>query len=197
MTGTHLARTASRLARGGCAALALGLLLAACSSSSGTVPGTGTGGGSTPAATQSTPAAIGPSSAPGAPATKSQSSKTNPFSGGGSSFCAQAKAEITKQAKSAEAITGDSPQALEKFEKQAVAELQLFVAKAPSQIRAAAQTIATAENKLFSALKAANWDFTKLSPTLIQSFDTPKFEQAGKTIENYFKDTCGISDSSS
>jgi hypothetical protein len=163
---------------------AIGLLLVAvivltgCGSSLKTASGAGT------TATTSTSAAASAA----APSSTSSAVSGN----SNSSFCVEAKIEQAQEDKNTDAFTGDSPADLQKFEEQGQAELKVFEAKAPSQIKSAVQTIATTNDTLVTALKAANWDVTKLDPTVTQNIDSPAFEAAVTTVDNYLKQVCGI-----
>jgi hypothetical protein len=115
--------------------------------------------------------------------------------GSGGSFCDKARSEEAASAKDAAALTSGNPQQLEQLEEKELSELKGFVSSAPSQIRGAVAILAAGDQKLFDALKAANFDYTKLSPTTISAFDTPQFTQAADQITAYLASTCGISPS--
>jgi hypothetical protein len=115
--------------------------------------------------------------------------------GSGGSFCDKARDEDAAEAKDAEALTTGDPKQLEQFEENALSKLAGFVASAPSQIKGAVATLAAGDQKFFDALKAANFDFTKVSQEEISTFETPAFTQASDQITSYLASTCGISPS--
>jgi hypothetical protein len=162
------------------ALLIAGAVLAGCGGSSKSASGAGTA-----AANKSATSAASSAAAPSSSASK-VSGNSN------SSFCVEAAAEQAQEDKNADAFTGDSPADLQKFEEQGQAELKLFVAKAPSQIKGAVQTIAATNDKLAAALKAANYDVTKLDSSFTQTIDTPEFEAAVTAVDNYLEQVCGI-----
>lgn len=161
------------------ALLVAGIVLAGCGGSSELT--------STAATKASSQSSVSSSAAP------SSTSSTKPLSGNpNSSFCVEAAAEQAQEDKNAEAFTTDSPADLQKFEEQGQAELKVFVAKAPSQIKSAVLTIAAADDTLVNALKAVNYDITKLDPTAAKAVDTPAFEAAVTTVDDYLEQVCGI-----
>jgi hypothetical protein len=159
--------------------LVAGIVLAGCGGSSSLT--------SSAATKTSSPSSLSSSAAPSSTST-SKALTGNP----NSTFCVEAAAEQAQEDKNTEALTGDSPADLQKFEEQSQAELKVFVAKAPSQIKSAVQTIADADNTLVNALKAVNYDITKLDSSAISGVDTPAFEAAVTTVDNYLEQVCGI-----
>jgi hypothetical protein len=163
--------------------LVAGLVLAGCGGSSKLASGAGSA---------AVNASAGSSGSAGSSSAQ-PSSKSSAVSGNSnSSFCVEAVAEQAQEAKNTDAFTGDNPADLQKFEEAGQAELKQFVAKAPSQIKSAVQTIAAADDTLVAALKAANWDITKLNSSVTAQLDTPAFETAVTTVDNYLEQTCGI-----
>jgi hypothetical protein len=163
--------------------LVAGIVLAGCGGSSSLT--------SSAATKTSSPSSLSLSAASSAAPSSTSTSKAltgNP----NSTFCVEAAAEQAQEDKNTEALTGDSPADLQKFEEQSQAELKVFVSKAPSQIKSAVQTIADADNTLVNALKAVNYDITKLDSSAISGVDTPAFEAAVTTVDNYLEQVCGI-----
>jgi hypothetical protein len=163
--------------------IGVGFVLAACGSSgsSSNPPASSSPVASSAAVTSAVPSSAAPSTAAVAGANPS------------SSFCLYAKAQQAQEAAEEKAITSDNPQQLQAFETQALAALTKLTASAPSQVKGAVQTIVTADQALFAALKAAGYNYTKVSPGALAKFDTPALAQAAKTITAYLKTSCGIS----
>jgi hypothetical protein len=170
--------------------LAAALALTGCSSSQ-----VKTTGANTPAAGPSSSAAAGAASTPTTAGASSTAASTSSGGGavslGGGSFCSVAKKVQAEQASSAAAAT-DSPDSLKALLIQANQELQAFVAIAPSAIKGDVQTLATAEKSFFTAIQAANYDVTKVSPSALTDLDTPAVTTATDHITAYLASQCGI-----
>jgi hypothetical protein len=170
----------------GLALAATGALLAACGSSSKAASSGTTG------TTPSTAASTAPSAA--------ASSKDSGSSGkvstdlGGGSFCDKARKAETDTASAATKLT-DGPDAFKQLEENAQAELSKLVVEAPSQIKGPVTTLVNAEDQFFNALKAADFDVTKVSTTATSSFDSPQVTQAIQQIDTYLVTKCGINPS--
>jgi hypothetical protein len=163
--------------RVGAVLIAAGISLAACGSSSS--GGTAAAGSSTaPSAAASTPAASSGGSTLDADA-----------------FCTYAKKTQSEETKQAQAFSSDSPKQLAAYVQQSLSELQAFAAAAPSAIKGDVTTVVAGVDKLFTALKNANYDYTKIPPSSVQAIDTPAFTQADAAISSYLKSKCGISES--
>jgi hypothetical protein len=164
-----------------------GVLLAACG-----------GGGSSPS-TASAPSTVPTqSSAPSSVPTSSAPVSSAPVSGGsgsGGSFCQYAKVQKAQEAAEIKAYSTDTPQQLEKFEEQALAEAKVFASTAPSQIKAAVDTVVSEDDAVFNALKAAHFDYTKLPTSFLTTLEAPKFTKADNQIISYLTNTCGINTS--
>ena len=160
----------------GLALAAAGALLAACGSSSKSAS-TGT--------TKSTSASTTPSASA---STKSGSVSTNL---GGGSFCDKARKAESDASSAASKVT-DGPDAFKQLEENAQAELSKLVDAAPSQIKGPVTTLVNAENQFFNALKAANFDVTKVSTSVTSSFNSPQVMQAIDQIDSYLVSKCGI-----
>jgi hypothetical protein len=113
----------------------------------------------------------------------------------GSSFC-QASGALKKREAAEEKGFADTPQALEKLEKEGVAELPEFERLAPSSLKSAVEVLVTEDRLVFSELQKANFNYAKLPPNFIQAFEAPKFTQATDQITNYLTHVCGISPNS-
>jgi hypothetical protein len=174
-------RTTVRLVSGGTTIVLAGVLLAGCGSSNSSAASGPSAASTAPSATSS---ATAPASFPTAAAVKLGHSD--------SSFCEKARAEESESDSDVTAFASDSPADLEKAETKALAQLPAFVDAAPAQIKGAAKTLAAADQTLFAALKAANFDFTKINPSSIAAVETPAFTQASEQIATYLSSTCGI-----
>jgi hypothetical protein len=197
MTQHRSAPTTFHRVRIGVALLAGGFLLAACGSSGSSAPGPV---GSSAAVAQTSAASASAAAAAATPSSAAPSSAAASIAavaGAGSHlpFCQFAKVEKSQEANELKNFTSDSPAQLEKFETQALGALSTFTASAPAQIKGAVQTVITADQKLFGALKAANFDYAKVSPTVLSSFDTPALTEASTQIAAYLRTTCGITSS--
>jgi hypothetical protein len=162
--------------RVGAVLLAAGFALAACGSSSS---------GGSPAAGASTPPVASTTAASGSGGSLSASS-----------FCGIAKAEQAQATKEEQQITADTPAQLATFIQQVTAQLQSFTSSAPSEIKADVQVAAAADEKIFAALKKAKYNYRNVSPTALQSIDTPAVTKASSAIGAYLESKCGISPSS-
>lgn len=167
------------------------LFLAACGGSSGTKAAS-----TFPSAAAKSAASSGSAGSSGS--SSSAGSSTAPAGSGGdsgSSFCQKARSESAASAKETEALTSSDPATLKKFEEQAIAQLPEFVAKAPAQIKGAVQTLAAADQTIYNDLKAADFDYSKLSTTAVTQLSSPQFEQAASQVATYMETVCGISPS--
>lgn len=142
------------------------------------------------------PSPSGSSSAGAAtPASSSAAHKANGGGGGGVAgigFCREATLAQAAQTKAASAFNVDSRAALQKIEQQGLTELHALTATAPSAIRGSLSTLVAADEKLYSALQAADFDVRKVDPAVLTSLDTPEFTKATQAIGDYLSKTCGI-----
>jgi hypothetical protein len=170
-------------AAGAVAILLAAIVLTACGSSSSSTLG----------AAASAAAADGSASGSASGSAASPAGSSAAIKGDSNSkFCTFAVAEQAQEDKTSQEITGDSPQDLQKFEEQAISALPAFVAAAPSAIKSAVQTLAAADQKFFTALKAAGFDYTKLDPSIESTFEDPQFTAAATTVSDYLEQVCGI-----
>ena len=113
---------------------------------------------------------------------------------GGGSFCTKVADAINNGvSKAAQAFQqGRTPDQLKtEFEQTRKAE-QDALSGAPSEIKADLQVLISASNKVFDALSAANYDFTKVDPAALSSVNTPAVQTASQHVTAYVKDHCGI-----
>jgi hypothetical protein len=64
--------------------------------------------------------------------------------------------------------------------------------KAPSAIKSDMDTLVSGLKTFINTLAAANYDPTKISPTSLESLDTPAFKTATTNIDNYMSQVCHI-----
>lgn len=158
--------------------LAAAFVLTGCSSSTSKTASSGTSssGGAQPK--------------PGSSAAPVHAGGGQPVAGTG--FCREATLAQAAQTKAANAFTVGSPGSLQKIEQQGLTELRALTATAPSQIKSSLASLVAADEKLYSALQAANFDMRKVDPTALTSLNTPEFTKSMQTIEGYLTSTCGI-----
>jgi hypothetical protein len=109
---------------------------------------------------------------------------------GGGKFCKEAAA-VSNAGLSA-AASGTTPDAVKAQIAQFKVEEKTVLASAPGAIKGDLVILFGGVDKLYSALVAANYDYTKVDPTTLTSFDTPAFEAASDKVDAYLKTTCGI-----
>jgi hypothetical protein len=63
---------------------------------------------------------------------------------------------------------------------------------APSAIKPDLVTVFGAADKLYAALAKANYDYTKLDPTVMSVLQDPAVTAAEQRLTAYAKNTCGI-----
>lgn len=154
-----------------------------------------TGCSSSGSGSATSPSSSGPSSAGAAtPASSSAAHKANGGGGGvaGIGFCREATLAQAAQTKAASAFNVGSRAALQKIEQQGLTELHALTATAPSAIKGSLSTLVAADEKLYSALQAADFDVRKVNPAVLTSLDTPEFTKATQAIGDYLSKTCGI-----
>jgi hypothetical protein len=192
-----------RVGATGIAALTVVALVSGCNSSksSSSAAATTSAAAAAPSAAAGTSAAAAPStSAAAAPSTAaaavpsaalpSAATPTKVVATGGGKFCQEAAA-VSNAGLSA-ASQGITPADVKAQVAQYKAEEKVVLATAPGSIKPDMQTLFAGVDKLYAALVAANYDYTKLDPTTLTSFDTPAFEAASNRVDAYLKNTCGI-----
>ncbi len=63
---------------------------------------------------------------------------------------------------------------------------------APSSLKPDLVVLFGATDKIYAAIAAANYDFTKINPASMTGLDTPQVKAAEANINAYMKNTCGI-----
>jgi hypothetical protein len=168
----------------------------------------GCGGGTTKAgfsaATTTTSATSGSASTGGAPATNAAGGATTTTtvavaavkSGSlGSSFCNASRSLKTREDAEEKSLV-DTPAAVEKVEKDAIADLPEFQRLAPSSLKSAVEVLVAEDRLIFSQLQAVNFDYSELPPSVDKQLQSPQFTQAEDQITSYLTHVCGISPNS-
>jgi hypothetical protein len=68
----------------------------------------------------------------------------------------------------------------------------IVLKSAPGAIKGDLTTLFGAVDKMYSALAAANYDYTKLDPSVLTALESPDVTAAETRIDAYIKTTCGI-----
>jgi hypothetical protein len=179
------------------------LLSTACGSSSGSKSAGSTGSsGATTSAAATTPAAAttsaaasaaGASSAGGGSATSSASvpsaAQTTVKATGGGKFCKDIAAAVNDAANGPSETT---PAALKAQVQKTLSEFKGLLLEAPSAVKADLQIVDDQINTLYGAIAKANYDVTKVDPTLLEASPSPQQQAASDHLDAYAKTTCGI-----
>ena len=110
---------------------------------------------------------------------------------GGGKFCQQVADSVNNSAAKAAAQGTDPTSEKQTVQAEQALESQILKA-APGAIKPDLVTIFGATDKLYAALAAAGYDYTKLDPTAISALETPQVTTAEQNITSYMKNTCGI-----
>jgi len=177
-------RSFQRLGIAGLAALTVVGLLSGCAAKKKTASAS-TAAASTAAASTAAPAAAASA------AVQPSDTPSKVVATGGGKFCQQVADSVNNSAlKAAGAGTGvDSL----KNSVQAFHALEGSVLKsAPGTIKPDLVTLFGALDQFYSALAAANYDFTKISPSVEAPLEAPAVKAAEQHVNDYMKNTCGI-----
>ena len=179
-----------RLGTAGLAALAVVGLLSGCAAKK-KAAATSSAASTASAAATSAAAAPASTAAAAASATAALPSPSKVVATGGGKFCQQVAAEINNNvAKAAAAGTGvtsikQSVQAFKSIEGS-------VLNSAPGAIKPDLVTLFGAIDQFYAALAKANYDFTKISPSIEAPLQTAAVVQAEQNVTAYMKNTCGI-----
>lgn len=167
----------------GIATLAAAVLVTGCGSSK---PKTaGAAASVTPGASTASAGGAAAASTPGS----ADASKVTATGGG--KFCQQIAASMNDSAVTAGTSSVDDA----KSEMKQYQAIESAVKKsAPGSIKPDLAVVFSATDKLYAALAAANFDYTKLDPTILSGLNTPAVAAAEQHLSAYMKDTCGIDD---
>jgi hypothetical protein len=185
-----------RLLVAGVGALTAAAMIAGCSSSKKAasadgLTGTSTSGASSAGASGaagSLAAGGGASGGPSAEATKSFSAG----SGKGSKFCNELGVIAAQEAKLSP--TDDTPADTKKAFDEIKSLKAPLEGSAPSSIKADLGTMFDYISKLDGVLAKAGYDYSKINPTDLASFETDaqNFETASQNVDSYVTQACGI-----
>ena len=67
-----------------------------------------------------------------------------------------------------------------------------FLSVVPAELKADADVLVGAVRQFETALKAADFDFTKVDTNSVKAFDDPKFTAATERLDAYNTQVCGI-----
>lgn len=138
-----------------------------------------------------TAAAVSSTAAASAAATPPSDTPSKVVATGGGKFCQQVAATVNNKAlQAAETGTGaDSIKAsVEEFK-----SIESGVLKsAPGAIKADLGTLFGALDQFYGSLAKANYDFTKVDPSVMATLSTPAVQTAEQHVTDYMKNTCGI-----
>jgi hypothetical protein len=172
-----------RIGAVGVAALAIAGLLSGCSAKAKT---TKTAASATSSAAASSAAASGSS----APAPDKATASAVKATGGGK-FCQQVADSVNNKALQA-AATGTGADSI-KTSVLAFHSLEGSVLKsAPGALKPDLVTLFGALDQFYAGLAKANYDFTKVDPSVEAPLETPAVKAAEQRVDAYMKDTCGI-----
>ena len=184
---TLVSKTTSfqRLGTAGLAALAVVGLLSGCAAKKKTAATSSTGSTASAAA----PAATSATGAAAASAPAAQPSKV--VATGGGKFCKEVASEVNQSA-AKDALTGGGTDSL----KQSVQNFKSLegsvLGSAPKEIKPDLVTLFAALDQFYTALQKANYDFTKIDPSIEAPLQAPAVQTAEQNIDAYMKNTCGI-----
>jgi len=172
-------RAFERLGIAGLAALTVVGLLSGCAAKKKTASAS-TAAAATAAAAASTGAAAPPSDTP------SQVVAT-----GGGKFCQQVAASVNNKTFQA-AATGTGADSM-KASVEAFKSIEGSVLKsAPGAIKPDLVTLFGALDQFYTGLAKANYDFTKVDPSIEAPLETPAVKAAEQNVDAYLKNTCGL-----
>jgi hypothetical protein len=150
-------------------------------------------GSSSKSATSDTPTTLSTSAASPTSAASSgtpTTAKTEKVSGNSNSnFCELARNYTDASGKE---VATETPPELKKLYSSLLPKLKQAEDIAPSQIKGDFATFVTFFKQLDSTLAAAQYNFENLSPTALQSLDTPAIEAASQHISAYMTQVCHI-----
>ena len=181
-------RSFQRLGIAGLAALTVVGLLSGCSAKKKTAAAS-TAAASPAAGAASTAGAA--ASAAAAAASQPSDTPSKVVATGGGKFCQQVASSINNKALQATGA-GTGVDSI-KTSVQAFKSLEGNVIKsAPGTIKPDLVTLFGALDQFYSALIAANYDFTKISPSVEAPLEAPAVKAAEQRVNDYMKNTCGI-----
>lgn len=107
---------------------------------------------------------------------------------GGGKFCDNLAAYINDSSMTDITSAEGYKQAIE----DAAAKGKELLSQAPDELSDSVQTLLAAQDQVLAALEKVDFDVTKLSPEDMSAVESPEVEAAGKKLDAYVTDTCGI-----
>jgi len=177
-----------RLFVAGVTAIAIGTMAVGCSSNSpkSTAAGSTATAGATASATDT--AAASDTAAP-----TSSAPSVKPGSGKGSSFCKELE-QVAAYTNSIGDDATDTPDQMKKTIELYNGVKSSLEKSAPAEIKADLTTLFNYLDQIYGAIAKANYDFTKLDPTVLASLSAneAQIQAAGDHVTQYVQTACGI-----
>jgi hypothetical protein len=177
-----------RLFVAGVTAIAIGTMAVGCSSNSpkSTAAGSTATAGATASATDT--AAASDTAAP-----TSSAPSVKPGSGKGSSFCKELE-QVAAYTNSIGDDATDTPDQMKKSIELYNGVKSSLEKSAPAEIKADLTTLFNYLDQIYGAIAKANYDFTKLDPTVLASLSAneAQIQAAGDHVTQYVQTACGI-----
>jgi len=177
-----------RLFVAGVTAIAIGTMAVGCSSNSPK----STAAGST-ATASATALATDTAAASDTAAPTSSAPSVKPGSGKGSSFCKELE-QVAAYTNSIGDDATDTPDQMKKTIELYNGVKSSLEKSAPAEIKADLTTLFNYLDQIYGAIAKANYDFTKLDPTVLASLSAneAQIQAAGDHVTQYVQTACGI-----
>lgn len=177
-----------RLFVAGVTAIAIGTMAVGCSSNSPK----STAAGST-ATASATASATDTAAASDTAAPTSSAPSVKPGSGKGSSFCKELE-QVAAYTNSIGDDATDTPDQMKKTIELYNGVKSSLEKSAPAEIKADLTTLFNYLDQIYGAIAKANYDFTKLDPTVLASLSAneAQIQAAGDHVTQYVQTACGI-----
>ncbi|HXR41245.1 MAG TPA: hypothetical protein VN738_02490 [Acidothermaceae bacterium] len=177
-----------RLFVAGVTAIAIGTMAVGCSSNSPK----STAAGST-ATASATALATDTAAASDTAAPTSSAPSVKPGSGKGSSFCKELE-QVAAYTNSIGDDATDTPDQMKKSIELYNGVKSSLEKSAPAEIKADLTTLFNYLDQIYGAIAKANYDFTKLDPTVLASLSAneAQIQAAGDHVTQYVQTACGI-----
>jgi hypothetical protein len=109
---------------------------------------------------------------------------------GGGEFCDDLASYMNETAMDDVDVT--DPASYKKAIEESTKRGKALLSEAPSELDDSVEVILDAQDRLIAALEKVDYDFTKLPTDALGAMSTPEVEAAGKKLDAYVTDTCGI-----
>lgn len=182
-----------RLFVAGVTAVAIGTLAVGCSSNSPKPTAGGATGNTASTTAASSSSASGDTASGDAVAHTSSAPSVKPGSGKGTSFCKELE-QLAAYSNSINDDASDTPADLKKTVELYNGVKSSLEKSAPAEIKPDLTTLFNYLDQIYGALAKANYDFTKLDPTVLANLTTneTQIEAAGDHVTQYVQTACGI-----